>query len=426
MRLFPFIDWCLMLSCNPLPFVKTREGRAEQVVIALLSLLLLVNPFPHTQTIVELCFYAAFMGFLFFVYRSGVTFDNHALLTVLCLFGGWCFIISGFALDPFGSFKTLYFHFVKYLMLIAMLVSFFYSRQKFTLLAWVVVFSGSIFSLATIGYFYGILGYAFSVRLGGGKVDWPINPMGFVMLFSLALVFPLFLQSGQNYLKKTSLALSALLMVVAAILTQSRGTLIGLVLVLVISLCRYKKMLFVTLGCLTILLVSVFPSSGQRMLRGDKQRVALILYTIEVIKDYPVTGIGFSLDTFKDQKLIDPAKYADRIPPQYRNVVEFKWPHNIFLDVAVRTGLVGGLLFGVFLLSLLMQTLQLSCHPADRFVRDWGIALLAGVIMFLVKAAVEPVFMHFVEVVLYTLVSMVILLKRISKKLEGCLSAPML
>lgn len=397
----------MFFPCYHLPR-EEKYGKLWQAALLLLSLFLFVSPFPHTQTIGDICFYSAFLIFVYFSFRFGMRVEKHNVWIVLLLFGGWAIVSSTLALDPSASFADFYSHFIKYLFLTVMLVSFGGSRQGMIFWAWVVVVSGATLSLVSMGYFYGVLDHDFSIRLGEGLTQWPINPMGFPMLFSLALVPPLYLNTDQCQPLKAFLIFLAVVLAVAAILTQSRATLIGLGLVQCISFWRYKKILVGGLLLAIVFAVSVTPIAN-RFAQEDKPRKALILYTIEVIKDYPVSGIGFSFDTFKDPKLIDPAKYAARIPEPYRNKVAFLWPHNMFLDVAVRTGLVGMLLYSIFLGLMFLELVRLL-RRASRFIRDWAVALLAALLMFVLKGVVEPVNMHLVEVVFYTILSMLFIL----------------
>ena len=397
---------------NDLP--ENSQDKVWRVALVLLSVFLFISPFPHTQTIGDICFYTSFLVALHFSCRGWMRFEKHVLWTALLLYGGWCLFSSVFALDPYHSFVAFYAHFIKYLFLTVMLIGFFGSRQGVVTLAWVVVVSGGIFSFVSMVYFYGVLGNDFSVRLGSGLARWPINPMGFVILFSLALVLPLYLDTKFQLLRILLIFLAGILGV-AAILTQSRGTMIGLVLMLSISFWRYKKILA---GGLLLVIVFAFSTTPviSRFAQEDKPRKALILYAIEVIKDHPVFGIGFSLDTFKDPKQIDPAKYVARIPESYRNVVPFLWPHNMFLDVAVRTGLVGVLLYSVFFGLMFVELFRLLRHASERFTLDCAVALLAALSMFLVKGVVEPVTMHSVEVVFYTILSMVLILIKLQNE----------
>lgn len=402
-----------MLVCFSHPQGVFYEN-ARQAAVVLLSVFLLVSPFPHTQSIGEFCFYLSLLIFVILSFRFGLKSEHHDAVIALLLFSGWSLFASVFALDPSASLHDLYSHQVKYIILTIMLVFFFGNRGGMIRLTWVVVVAGTLFSIVILGYFYGVLGRDLSERLGTGLLRWPIDPMGFVMLFSLAFIPALYKHSGGRTAKPL-LAFMAVVVVVAAILTQSRATIIGLVAVICFSFYRSKKLLAVVLS-LTLSFAFVVTPIVERFKQGDTPRVALILYTLEVILDHPVAGIGFSLDTFREPALIDPQEYSNRIPEKYRNVVEFHWPHNMLLEVAVRTGIIGVFLFGFFFALIFKKAGELARYGRDWLIKDWALAILAAISMFVIKGFFENVFMHFVEVVLYVNLAMLIILSKLQRK----------
>lgn len=131
-----------------------------------------------------------------------------------------------------------------------------------------------------------------------------------------------------------------------------------------------------------------------------------------------MSGIGFSFDTFKDVKQIDSVKYAARIPESYREVVPFLWSQNMFLDVGVRTGLAGVLLYSTFLSLMFVEMIRLIRHALDHFVRDWAVGLAAALSMFVAKGVVEPVTMHLVEVVFFTILSMLLIMIKLQGEVQ--------
>jgi len=400
-----------VIPCFDLP-QETTQAKMRCAALFLLSLFLFVSPFPHTQTIGEICFYSTFLIFAYFSLRFGVRFERDDIWSVLLLFGGWGLVSSAFALNPSESFAYLYSHFMKYLLLTAMLVVFFASRQGVVILAWVMVISGTTLAVISTWYFYGVLDHAFLTRMDLPR--WPANTMGFVLLFSLALLSPLFQHAAQKKTKYLLLG-SALALTAAALLTQSRATFLSLGLMCFIFCYCNKKMLgFILLSAFTIATIATPISS--RFAQGDPPRIALVLYTAEIIKDYPLTGIGFSLDTFKDPAHIDSVQYAARIPEQYRKVVNFLWPHNMILDVAVRTGLIGAILFCLFWGMLFLAAFRLLRQAQDRFVRDWALALLAALTMFAVKGMLEPITTHFVLTVFHGILAMLLILVKLQKE----------
>ncbi len=390
----------------------TMPDTAHYAGLSLLSLFVFVSPFPHTQTIGEISFYAALLIFSYLSLRLGVKIETYGVWTTLLMFGGWCIVSSVFALDPYESFADLYSHFAKYLILTVMLAVFFASRQRLVLLASVIMYSGVTFALTIMVYFYGVLDNDLTIRMGLPR--WSTNTMGFVFLFSLALIFPLF----RNYKEKLiryGLFCSAFILIVASLLTQSRGTFIALVTMSLVFCYQYRKILVIAM----VLLITagiLTPNLSDRFAKSNKHRTALFLYTVEIIKDFPVTGIGFARDTYRDPAHIDSEIYTARIPKEYRDAGMFTFPHNMILDVTVKTGLIGTFLFCGFWGMLFLTSFRLLRQTRDRFIKDWTLTLLAASVMFAVRGMFEPTTTHFVLTILHTILAMLIILLNLQSR----------
>ncbi len=179
-------------------------------------------------------------------------------------------------------------------------------------------------------------------------------------------------------------------------------------------------------------------------------RISIAYISYEIIKDYPVFGTGFGIKTFQNRKAIDPKAYNARLPKKYRmdewgpkvvdlkayneqvarnsgtgesppketDIVEhlFKRPHNMFLNIGVRMGLVG-LLFFLYLLfvagGMCWKTMR---HGKDAFLKGWGHCVTAAFAMFLVKGSLDPIFTHLTEVVLFTILAMITIVWNLNQR----------
>ena len=65
--------------------------------------------------------------------------------------------------------------------------------------------------------------------------------------------------------------------------------------------------------------------------------------TFEIIKDYPITGIGFGMETYGTT--VDLKAYYEKVPKKFRENIIYNDPHNMYFDIAVRLGIVGFVLF---------------------------------------------------------------------------------
>ena len=132
-------------------------------------------------------------------------------------------------------------------------------------------------------------------------------------------------------------------------------------------------------------------------------RLDIHYVTYEIIKDYPIVGIGFGMETYGSGKYIDLEAYNKRVPEKYRGPV-YKDPHSIPFSIAVRTGLIGLVLFLYILFaSFKMGWISIRQRKDDH----WGRRLVSAFVAVLVIGFFEPFFSHVPEVVFYTLLAMI-------------------
>ena len=148
----------------------------------------------------------------------------------------------------------------------------------------------------------------------------------------------------QGWLKRAFLIIIPVLFA-ALFFTFTRGAWIAVtveILILAsIFLKKYRGLLIALI--ITIFLVvaglsykSVIP--GQVIIHGsEKPRIEALRLSCEIIRKYPFTGIGYGKETF--------SKYY---PDAY-----VKHAHNIFLNTAVETGVIGLLIFAAILVILI-------------------------------------------------------------------------
>jgi len=129
------------------------------------------------------------------------------------------------------------------------------------------------------------------------------------------------------------------------------------------------------------------------------------LITLEVLKDYPIIGIGYGMEAYS--KSLDLSVYRKRIPEAYRSGIIYEDPHNMISSVAVRLGVVGLGLF-LFIAYRLLKMCWISAWSVkDEFIRSWGLSGGAGLIAYGIIGVSEPIFSHTHEVVLCILVAMI-------------------
>ena len=420
-------------------------------VFCLMGIFIFFNPFPHTTSIQEISFYLAILLVVSGIISKKTPFSFKSPLSLpLVLFTLWAGLGLFFALDKENSIHDFYSHLLKYLMLYYLLINTFNSKNRLAWLSWIIIISASVFCVGALGYDYLILGEnEGSTRFGVRFVQNPTNLMGVITLFAAILSVHHLTEKEVTWRRRGFLVLCLPALLAVTVLTQSRSNFVAMGVVAVILLSKYKKTLLAFV-CLFALLICLSPMKDRFVLSekskiSDKgsilHRVSMAYISFEIMKDYPLVGTGFGIQTFQNRKVIDPKAYDARIPKKYRmaewgpkvvhlkpynagtskndrmaewipketDVVEylFKRPHNMFLNLGVRVGLVGLFLFLYLLLVAGKMCWKTMRHGKNDFLKGWGYCVTAAFVMFLVKGSLDPIFSHMTEVVLFTILAMI-------------------
>jgi len=373
----------------------------------LMGILIFCNPFPHTTSIKEICFYLSVFIVLLLICFKKIDFSFRSPLTLpFALFVIWVFIGLFFALDKGSSIHDFRAHLLKYMVFYYILINFFNSRKRLVGLSWVIIISATIFSIGEIYYFYFMLGNSFSTKLLPGLNEIAVNQIGFVTV--TAAIFSLYyiITTRTLYVKIISLVCLFPLCFLSA-LTQARSTALALFL-LVIILCSKNKKLLV--ACLAIILiVATMTPVGNRFIHVNPitdLRLDINYTTLEIIKDFPIMGIGFGMETYGNEKYINLDAYNKKVPVKYRQKSIHTFPHSILFSIAVRTGLIGFALFLYILFMSFMTCRNCIEHGKDDFIKRWGLCVASVLVTVIVIGSFEDCSRHVQKVVLYTALAM--------------------
>jgi hypothetical protein len=385
-------------------------------VPVLMGIFIFLNPFPYTTAIKEIAFYGSVGIILILACFKKLEFSFRSPLSLpFGLFALWAFIGLFFALDKENSIHDFQTHLLKYLIFYYVLINYFDSRKRLSYLSWIIIIPVALVSLVMIIRFYGVLGNYLSTRLVTGMPEIAANGMGILVV--PALLFSIHHVITASRLTVTAAPLiSSIPLFVIILLIQARASIVAFLISIFILLGKYKKIL---VSILVILLVSTMMTSFKsRFLDPDfntSLRLNTHYITSEIIKDYPLWGIGFGMETYGNRKFIDLETYNKRIPEKYRGYI-LKDPHSMPFSVAVRTGLIG---LGLFLYMLFISfRMAWKCieQKKDKWVSHWGYCSMAAMAGVLVIGFWEPFFSHVPEVVFYTLLAMITILWKQNKK----------
>jgi O-antigen ligase len=119
---------------------------------------------------------------------------------------------------------------------------------------------------------------------------------------------------------------------------------------------------------------------------GLTNRIALWKAGMDILKDRPILGYGWGIDKFKKlthqenkQKL-----WKNKRPYVYELFFEkneFLLPHNIFLDIAIQSGLVGVASFLSFLLMYIFYIIKIGTRSDSDTEYNFLIIIVGGIIL---------------------------------------------
>jgi len=391
-------------------------------VPVLIGIFLFFVPFPHTTSIKEICFYLSIFIVILLIFLKKGSFSFRSPLTLpFALFTAWVFIGLFFALDKGNSIHDFRAHLLKYLAIYYILINFFSSRKRLVILSWIIIISATIFSIGGLVYFYIILKNPIGTRLGFSQM-MNIDLIGFVTIFAMLLSLNQF-RLETNWYRRTILVVCLLGTSMATYLTMSRGSLLAVFIALIAFFVKRNKFVVIFLIILSLIAVKTVPAlKGRFSLNANLKdiRIGINLTTLEIIKDYPITGIGFGMETYGYSDFIDLAKYNAKIPPQYQQKGEvIKSPHNSFADIAVRTGVVGLALFLFIYFIFVRLGWKIIRYGKDDFIRDWGICIMAAFIGVFIQELFADGMFGPQAIVLYTIFAIMTILWQLNTETDS-------
>jgi O-antigen ligase len=258
-----------------------------------------------------------------------------------------------------------------------------------------------------------------SHRFGFSKM-MNIDLIGFVTIFAIVLSLHQ-LRLGNSLHRKTILVVCLLGTLTATYLTMSRGSLLALFFALIAFFIKRNKLLVLFLVISFLITAKTVPALKSRFSLNSilaSDRISINLTTLEIIKDYPLTGIGFGMRTYGYSKMFDLAKYNDRIPDRYRQRQLVGSPHNSLADIAVRTGLVGLTLFLFVYFVFVRLGWHMIRYGRDDFIANWGICLMAAFVSVFIQGLFADGMFGPQAIVLHTIFAMMTILWQINGKPE--------
>jgi O-antigen ligase len=380
------------------------------------------KPFPYTTAITNISFYLAIgIAAFLMIFNPGAFTFKTPFTYPLVIFFLWCLLSIFWALNVENTINDVRAHLLNHIIFYFLLINFFNSRKRLETLAWIIVLSAAFFSVSGTVYYYVILGdpiqsFRFGCGMSNGanaSTELPTNFIGTLNITAILFCLYFFYRSSSLY-RRMVVILCALASFVAIILTQSRATLAAFVIAGGTMLLLRKKTLLPIFLVAIIILIFVTPLKNRMDAFTIKERLKINYVACEVLKDYPLKGIGFGMLTFKNS--INKEAYVNKLPQRDRPA-EIYGPHNWLLDIAVRVGLIGLILFLAILFVFVKMCWKTIRHARDDGIRRWGIYVAIAFLAYFIMGLAEPLFYYKASAMMfYILLAMITILSSLNRE----------
>jgi len=388
----------------------------------LLGMFIFLNPYPHVTALKEITFYGSVLLLLALIFLKKEKFSLRTPLSIpFLLFVIWGFFGLFFALNKGNSIHDFFVHLIRYLLIFYLLFNFFATKERLLILIWTIIISTAVYSAGMLIDFYVVQEYNVSTKLGvyiEGQREIPSNIIGISTLFGLLL--SLYQLTKESFLyRRIILTICVCATAVATLATQTKGAILAMTVSLLLSFPRNKRtLLFFFLFLALVILVMpvrdrITPSAIVDKISTD-QRIKIWYSFGEMVIDHPITGIGFGMQTYHDENLLN--KYNEKAPAKYRQETPLNSPHNIVLDVAVRAGFVGLVLFFYIIFVFVRMSWQIIKSGKDDFIRHWGSCFLAAFVAVFIQGQFENTMSGPPAMILYTIFAMMVILWHIQSQ----------
>lgn len=324
------------------------------------------------------------------------------------------------SIDPSGSFRDLALHLGGLSFLFVMINSV-KDKKDFNIIVTVLVFSASLVAL------YGLYQYLIGVEIEAAWVDLENNPGMRTRVYSvfnnpnilaeyLVMIIPLSVSLfwySKKLSKKIIFLGLTLIMVLALVLTQSRGGWLGFAFSALIFILLIEKRLLLTLVPISIGGVFLLPDSiinrilsiGNLRDSSNAYRITMWGITKDIIRDNWVAGVGFGHQPFKQTF----ETYIRTMPTFHA--------HNTYLQTAAEMGIPGLVAFLLFLFTLFKYGIKNLVKQDDKYIRVMAAGVLAGLGGVLFHGLVENIlYLPRIIFTFWIMVSLILCLFRLKAK----------
>lgn len=242
----------------------------------------------------------------------------------------------------------------------------------------------TIFLMIGIAGFVNIvnLSFHFGTGIGGILEKYPFwrgkNAFGLFLVMALCV-------SGS--LSGRTRGINSLLLILGIIFSYSRGAWIsGLLTSLGLVIYRFKRLVFVIIGCIVIFLI-VSPGSVHERIIDDtniKERLDLWNNTMDLVKKSPIigTGLGTFTEAYRDS-------YPELVPLKGEGSRIIRHAHNLYLQFLIETGVIGLIVFLFLVGAGLVYAIRNFIKEEDQLIKSIRYGSLLGIAAFLLYSITD-------------------------------------
>ena len=387
------------------------------LIPALMAIYVFVNPLP-LDSINELCFYLSCASLITLLIFRKTDFTLRSPLTIgLLLFFAWAVLGLFITLDFSNTLHDLRGYLLEYLIIFYLLINFYNSRNRLEFLSDLIIASAMVFSIGGIIVFYLIEGNPLSARFGDTFTKMFTGFMCFTTLFAGTLSLRSVYQPGPM-LRQSVYFFCFLVLTMVTMLNKSRGATISLcVALLIMCLHRKKNIILIAVAGIMIAFTPGFIDRINTMGFTQDIRSKMFRLSWEVIKDHPIAGVGYGGEIYRNSNLVNLEKYDAGLPEKYQQKKDIvKSTHNTFLDVTIRTGLVGLALFCLIILTAVWMLWDIFRRRKEEFFRSWSICLFACLASIMIINFFADALYGAQGIILYIILAMIGILWNLARK----------
>ncbi|MCF6463856.1 O-antigen ligase family protein [Clostridium sp. Cult1] len=368
-----------------------------------------------------------FMIFMVGVYLYKALFKKSNPLTKqpidmhIIFYVGIIIISTITSIDPSGSFRDLAIHLTS-IGFLFVIVNNIDTKRDFNILIVILVISAVLVAA------YGFYQYKVGVEIEDKWVDTTNNPDVKTRIYSvfgnpnifaeyLIMLIPISLSLfwfSKKIHKKAIFLISSLILILALVLTLSRGGWVGFAFGMFVFVLLIEKRLLLSIIPLGIGAIYFLPSTILNRIASivnfadssNSYRLRMWKITLDIIKDNWLVGVGFGHLPFK-------ATFETyiRTMPTYH-------AHNTYLETMAEMGILGFIIFTIFIFVLFKYSIKKLVKGKDNYIKTMAIGVLSGLAAVLAHGAVENIlYIPRIITTFWILVALLLTLIRISDKL---------